>query len=282
MQTNYFEARGVKGEIYAETKLPYYFKEIIESLPKNAKILDFGCGFGQILNAIKNHNFAWESHKMQIAQNGDSKEDNSKVGDSNIGDSKVGDSKIGGGKNNIASCDDAKYHLLGIDINENALNHCKSLGIEALKIDNILDFIPQEKFDLIITTHCLEHLEKSQVIDILRHFRKHILGKNGKIFITVPNAQSATNCYWAYEDWTHKTLFTAGSLIYVLKMAGFSHIKIIDKDALAGSKGIKRLFKVIFLKIYKSKIAFWNKITNSAFHAPSPQVFSYEIKALAY
>lgn len=171
--------------------------------------------------------------------------------------------------------------MLGIDINDKAIEHCKNLGIKAIKIDNILEFFPQERFDLIISTHCLEHLPKDKIIAILTHFRENILAENGYIFIAAPNAQSATNCYWAYEDFTHTTLFTAGSLIFVLKMAGFSDIKIIDKDALAGSKGIKKIIRIAFLKIYKAKIAFWNKITNSAFHAPSPQVFSYEVKILA-
>lgn len=97
----------------------------------------------------------------------------------------------------------------------------------------------------------------------------------------MPNAQSATGCYWAYEDFTHNTLFTAGSLIYVLKMAGFKNIEIIDKDALEGSRGIKRLIKIALLKSYKMAIRLLNLATNSSFHAPSPQVFSYEIKALA-
>lgn len=173
------------------------------------------------------------------------------------------------------------YGLLGVDINDNAIAHCKSLGINAIKVDDILAFHPKEKFDLIISTHCLEHLEKSQVIPILTHFRENLLKQNGNIFLAVPNAQSATGCYWAYEDFTHNTLFTAGSLIFVLKMAGFDGVEIIDKDALAGSKGIKRAIKKICLSFYRRKITFWNIMTNSAFHTPSPQVFSYEIKALA-
>lgn len=242
MKNDYFSARSVgKGE-YENAKLPHYFKEVLDSTPKNARILDFGCGFGQILNAIKTQNFAWDSAN-----------------------------KIGGGD----------YELLGIDINDNAISHCKSLNINAIKVDDILAFHPKEKFDLIISTHCLEHLEKSQIIPILTHFREKLLKQNGKIFIAVPNAQSATGCYWAYEDFTHNTLFTAGSLIFVLKMAGFSEVKIIDKDALAGSKGIKRVIKKICLAFYRRKITFWNIMTNSAFHAPSPQVFSYEVKALA-
>lgn len=157
----------------------------------------------------------------------------------------------------------------------------RSLGIECTLVEDIFDFKPQEKFDLIITTHVLEHLPKELVIPVLKHFRENLLAQDGKLFAAVPNAQSHTSCYWAYEDWTHNTLFTAGSLLYVLKMAGFKSVEIVDKDALAGSKGYKRFIRKIFLKYYALRIKFWNKITNSSFHAPSPQVFSYELKALA-
>lgn len=53
----YFEARGVSPKTYNKAKLPAYFKEIICQLPKDARILDFGCGFGQNLLAIKERNF---------------------------------------------------------------------------------------------------------------------------------------------------------------------------------------------------------------------------------
>ncbi|MDL0082507.1 class I SAM-dependent methyltransferase [Helicobacter sp. XJK30-2] len=241
--SEYFEARGVSLETYKEAKLPAYFEEVICQLPKHARILDFGCGFGQNLLAIKKCycNFA--------------------------------DSNGGGG---------GEYKLLGIDINPKAIAYVQSVGIEAIVYENILDFSPQDKFDLVITTHVLEHLPKEQVVEILSHFKNNILKEGGKMFIAVPNAQSHTGCYWAYEDFTHNTLFTAGSLIYVLKMAGFTHIDIIDQDALAGTKGVKRIIRKFFLQLYKLNFAFWNRITNSAFHTPSPQIFSYEIKVLAY
>ena len=147
-----------------------------------------------------------------------------------------------------------EINVFGIDINPKAIAHCQSQGIESKVVENILDFFPAQKFDLIITTHCLEHLPKDSIIPILTHFRKHCLAKNGKIFVAVPNAQSHTGCYWAYEDFTHTTLFTAGSLIYVLKMAGFSDVAIIDKDALSGSKGLKKddtknVFKILYATI---------------------------------
>lgn len=174
-----------------------------------------------------------------------------------------------------------EFNLIGIDINPNAISYVKSLGIESFLVEDIFSFKSQEKFDLIITTHVLEHLPKDKIISTLKYFRESLLKENGAIFVAVPNAQSFTGCYWAYEDFTHNTLFTAGSLIYVLKTAGFNNVSIIDKDALAGSKGMKRWIKTLFLKLYTLHIKFWCKMTNSAFHAPSPQVFSYEIKALA-
>lgn len=57
---NYFNARGVNPTMYENAKLPAYFKEVLESLPQNAKILDFGCGFGQILLSLKKQNFAFK------------------------------------------------------------------------------------------------------------------------------------------------------------------------------------------------------------------------------
>ncbi|WP_394951927.1 hypothetical protein, partial [uncultured Helicobacter sp.] len=58
-------------------------------------------------------------------------------------------------------------------------------------------------------------------------------------------------------------------------------VAIIDKDALSGSKGLKKMIRKMFLKFYMLQYKFWNKITASAIHQPSPIVFSYEIKALA-
>ena len=141
---------------------------------------------------------------------------------------------MGGGK---------EFYLCGIDINTRTIEAVKNLGIEAICVEDIFSFRPQERFDLIITTHCLEHLPKENIIPTLQHFKEYVLKENGKIFVAVPNAQSNTGCYWAYEDFTHNTLFTARSLVYILKMAGFKQVTIIDKDALAGNSRIKKLIK---------------------------------------
>lgn len=59
----YFEARNVGSEMYENAPLPHYYKKVLEGLDKGANILDFGCGFGQVLNAIKTKNFAWNLNR---------------------------------------------------------------------------------------------------------------------------------------------------------------------------------------------------------------------------
>jgi hypothetical protein len=59
----------------------------------------------------------------------------------------------------------------------------------------------------------------------------------------VRNVQSNTGSYWAYEYFTHFTLFTSGSIYYVLKMAGFDEIEFVDVECLEGIPFIKRMIK---------------------------------------
>lgn len=116
---------------------------------------------------------------------------------------------------------------------------------------------------------------------MLRKIREEILAKDGMFCLMVPNAQSNTDCYWAYEDFTHYTLFTAGSLLYVLREAGFTNIEFLDAAGLENSTGWKKLLKSLLLKAYIWNKMFWNKVTGSAYHQPSPMIFTWELKCVA-
>jgi len=174
-------------------------------------------------------------------------------------------------------------NIKGIDISDEAIKNCKKNGLDIKKIKSIIDFCKRNnsKYDFIIMSHILEHIEKKEIIPTLKTIKENLLEKKGKLFISVPNAQSNTGCYWAYEDFTHQTLFTAGSLLYVLREVGFEKIKIIDKDNTTGKTLLKKVIRKIFLKIYILNKEFWNKITSSSYHKPSPKVFSFDIKVLA-
>ncbi|NOR69044.1 MAG: methyltransferase domain-containing protein [Methylomarinum sp.] len=198
-------------------------------------------------------------------------------------ESKILDYGCGFGQNLTALANENYQNIYGVDIEKNAIKQClkNNLVVKKLDLNNLVnpfDF----KFDVIILTHIIEHIPKDEIISTLILIKQKFLSSDGKLLIAVPNAQSNTDCYWAYEDWTHTTLFTSGSLYYVLKAAGFQNVDFLDIDCTLGSVGIKIIIRRFFLKLYKINKNFWNKITASSYHKPSPVIFSYEIKCKAF
>lgn len=173
--------------------------------------------------------------------------------------------------------------LTGIDISDEAISVCLRKGLSVEKIDSLDDYCQGsgKRFDFIMMSHVLEHLEKEKIIETLALIRVKLLAPEGQLVLMVPNAQSNTGCYWAYEDFTHKTLFTTGSLSFVLRAAGFGSVVFLDPDGLSESGLPGRWLRFLFLQIYKVNIWFWNRVTNSSFHKPSQPIFTYELKALA-
>ncbi len=229
MSGKYFEFRNISQSTYDDYNLPLYIKEILTNTED--RILDFGCGFGQLIIALR----------------------------------KSGFSKVE-----------------GADINTAAI---ESLNARQITVHNLAldaDFYKRNsgKYDFIIMSHVLEHIPKSEIIELLILVRT-LLVPGGSLIVMVPNAQSNTGCYWAYEDFTHHLLFTSGSLYYVLKAADFSEISFLDVDCLSETFGVKKLLKKVLLSLYKLNHNFWNKVTSSHLHKPSPQIFSYELKAIA-
>jgi len=230
-EEDYFKNRSIAPEDYDNYKLPQY---IINVLPKdvNAKILDIGCGLGQMLKCISERGYK---------------------------------------------------DLTGVDINNESIKKCASLGLNVTKIDDILSFAASSKtkYDFIIMSHVLEHIEKNKMIENLKAIKECLLSENGKFCVMVPNAQSNTGSYWRFEDFTHHYIFTTGSLVYVLKAAGFTKIDFIDPEGMDDIPSYKRPAVKFFLKLYKLNKKFWNKITISSYYRPNPQIFTFELKALA-
>lgn len=171
----------------------------------------------------------------------------------------------------------------GVDISREAVEACANIGIDSEKIADIIDYCDHAaaEHDLVLMSHVLEHIEKPSIIGTLAHIRKHLMKPGASLMVMVPNAQSNTGAYWAYEDFTHTTLFTSGSLYYVLKSAGFRQISFLDADGLDGARPLFKPVKSLLLKCYKAKLSFWNWVTGSSFHKPSPEIVTYELKASA-
>ena len=165
------------------------------------------------------------------------------------------------------------------DIEPSCIAHCKNNGLNIITSDSLYK-IEEGYYDFIIVSHVLEHIPKDKIISTLNQI-KRLLSKDGQLLVCVPNAQSNTGCYWAYEDFTHNTIFTSGSLYYVLSKSGYTHIEFIDLDCTEGMQGWRKIFRTIMLGIYKFNYKFWNWVTGSSTHKPSQDIFTYEIKAIA-
>ncbi|GAB2821435.1 class I SAM-dependent methyltransferase [Ferruginibacter profundus] len=172
---------------------------------------------------------------------------------------------------------------LGIDISDESIKACKDKGINVLKIEDVISFSKSitEKFDFITMSHVLEHVDKDKIIDTLIAIKTSLLKPGGAFVVMIPNGQSNTGGYWMYEDFTHSTLFTAGSIIYVLKSAGFEEIDFLNPDGTDDMSFIKKFIIKTLLRWYKFKEDFWNTVTQSSFHKPSPRIYTFELKVLA-
>lgn len=176
--------------------------------------------------------------------------------------------------------DQGYNNVHGIDNDEGAIIFCvdQNLMVHHYDISKIShgDF---NKFDLIIVNHVLEHMPKNEIVNILRELRL-MLQEDGLLYIGVPNAQSNVGSYWMYEDFTHNTIFTSGSLYYVIHKAGFNVIEFLDVDCTSGTSYFTRFARRFLLRLYGFNKKFWNKVTRSIYHGTSPIIFSWEIKAL--
>jgi 2-polyprenyl-3-methyl-5-hydroxy-6-metoxy-1,4-benzoquinol methylase len=173
--------------------------------------------------------------------------------------------------------------LKGIDINDESIELCKKNNLDVERINDIREFAKesQKKYDRIVMSHVLEHIEKDAIIDTLTHIKKYLLKEGGIFLLMVPNAQSYTGAYWRYEDFTHNIMFTAGSCIYVLKSAGFDSIEFIDPDGTKHMSFLKRRIVRLLLGYHKLKEDVWNKILQTSFHKPSPRIYTFELKVAA-
>ena len=174
--------------------------------------------------------------------------------------------------------------LYGIDINDESIITCTKNNLNAEKIVDIIDYAKKckIKFDRIIMSHVLEHINKEFIIDTLIHIKKYLLNEGGLFFLMVPNAQSSTGTYWRYEDFTHTIMFTTGSCLYVLQAAGFKNITFIDPDGTKYMSALKKMIIKPLISYHKLKEKIWHKILQTSYHKPSPNIYTFDLKVLAY
>ena len=84
-------------------------------------------------------------------------------------------------------------NLFGIDISEKAISNSKKNGLTNTFVMDAQNITSTEKFDIIVASDCLEHLENDT--KALNNW-KNSLNKNGKMYVFVPAFMSL----WSYHD----------------------------------------------------------------------------------
>lgn len=84
-------------------------------------------------------------------------------------------------------------HLFGIDISEKAIENCKNNGIENAFVMDAQKITLPEKFDIIVASDCLEHLQDDT--QALKNWHG-LLKTGGMLYVFVPAFQSL----WSKHD----------------------------------------------------------------------------------
>ncbi|OGS45232.1 MAG: hypothetical protein A2539_10400 [Elusimicrobia bacterium RIFOXYD2_FULL_34_15] len=132
------------------------------------------------------------------------------------------------------------YHNIhGIDISSQQIKAAIQNGFDSVECASAFDFLnnKREEYDAIIMIDILEHIEKSEELQLLNKVH-NALKINGRVILQLPNALSLFNEF-LYQDITHETAFTSGSARQILDIAGFKNINIYS--VMPPSHGLKRL-----------------------------------------
>lgn len=109
-----------------------------------------------------------------------------------------------------------KDHLYGIDISEQAIENARKRGLEQCSIMDAQNIELNQKFDILIASDCLEHLEKDE--QALKNWFE-ILNPAGKLYVFVP----AYMMLWSQHDVVnmHHRRYTRKELRQKLEKQGF-------------------------------------------------------------
>ena len=116
----------------------------------------------------------------------------------------------------------------GVDYAPDCVEHCRGLGLDVEHISDLAPWLDQhqDEFAAIVMLHVLEHIPKTDTIDVLSTIRRS-LKPGGVLIAEVPNAGNPWLSGIArYEDFTHQVGYTSGSLQFVMARAGFHDVSV--------------------------------------------------------
>lgn len=115
----------------------------------------------------------------------------------------------------------------GIDISPEQIDLARASGVQNVRLGSYADGLSQESYGAVTATDFLEHLSKSEVVDVLDAAHA-ALRPGGVLIARVPNAVSPFGGLYQHGDFTHETSFTARSLRQLAAATSFRAASIYE------------------------------------------------------
>jgi len=150
-------------------------------------------------------------------------------------------------------------NLEGVDTDSGQIKLTCEAGLPGKLVENTAKYLAKKKgsAECILCLDVLEHIPKAEQIQFLRGIYE-ALKPQGRLILTVPNANSSLGMRWRYIDWTHETSFTEPSLDFVLFHAGFRKITISPAEFVRRPKwfflpvgGVRHWWAFCFFRLFR-------------------------------
>jgi len=158
------------------------------------------------------------------------------------------------------------FRVTGIDFfEEEKIRKVKSkvlILLKSIKHLKLLEF--EEKFDTIILSEVLEHLNMNEIYVVLRFFFKW-LKERGRLIITVPYKEKIERtvlcpyCLRWFHPWLHKQTFDERNICQLLKKHGFvvEKIRYITFLDFMNLPSFLKYFLNLFLTYFSNRVKIW-------------------------
>ncbi len=142
-------------------------------------------------------------------------------------------------------------NIVGVDLSFGQIEIAKAeCSIASVYCQSVFDYLENsnEKFDLITGFDFIEHLNKNEILELLKIFNR-VLNKNGRVIFQTPNPDSPFGMGYRYGDFTHELAISPLALKSLINMNDFNKFEV--RECGPYPHGIKSAIRLILWNIIK-------------------------------